>query len=391
MYFFRFLAMLLITLLFNNQLYAQYKIYTSSSVISCEIYDITQSFVTYSTAQSSKEQNIDISKVFLIFSEKGTYLIPSKMDFKLFKTTSEVTKFILNKNESPASDMIFKTNGTIFSEAITKDDKNFVYLANGNKVDKESISAIIYKNGRHEILGSAAKAADVLWAAIENTFQSNQINTNTLKNKDTEPVITKTTVSENKVSDSTTKSQTEPQISSSNQNPELNDSLPVYDKEQFKKKANEKIIQFTTYVKLILDKKSDAEKVNKAITQCISLFINENAIIQVSSLNSAPKSRKIREYLSHIKLIQYDNVEVKWTNVSYVTDIYKGQDGNYYGTITFEQEFKGSKDGIITYSDVTLKKATVSLKTYEKIVDGKMESIWDVFLGDIGVESTRSL
>ena len=40
-------------------------------------------------------------------------------------------------------------------------------------------------------------------------------------------------------------------------------------------------------------------------------------------------------------MVQYDNIEIEWTNVQYVRDVKRGVDGNFYGVVSFEQVFRG--------------------------------------------------
>ena len=70
--------------------------------------------------------------------------------------------------------------------------------------------------------------------------------------------------------------------------------------------------------------------------------------------------------------------------------LFRSPDGNLYGTVSFEQEFRGYRDGKLVYSDVTLKHANVVLKMYEKTYEGSTRKIWDVLLSDVGVEATKS-
>ena len=64
-------------------------------------------------------------------------------------------------------------------------------------------------------------------------------------------------------------------------------------------------------------------------------------------------------------------------------------DGNYYGTVSFEQVFRGFIDGRIVYEDLTKKSATVVLKAYEQNKEGSTTDAWDVMLSDIGVKYTK--
>ena len=163
-------------------------------------------------------------------------------------------------------------------------------------------------------------------------------------------------------------------------------------KAEFEKKALQKTNQLNIYLKVICDRSADYEEINKAIDQSMGLFVDENAMIETSSVNRNDVKRyKVRNYLSHIKLIKYDKIEIEWTNVQYVSDLKQGPDGNYYGVVSFEQVFRGYRDGKLIYEDVTRKNTNVVLKTYEKNIDGNTKSLWDVLLSDIGVISTKSL
>ena len=133
-------------------------------------------------------------------------------------------------------------------------------------------------------------------------------------------------------------------------------------KEEFEKKALQKTNQLNIYLKVICDKAANYEEINKAIDQSIGLFVDENAMIETSSVNRNDVKRyRIRSYLSHIKLVNYDKIEIEWTNVQYVSDVKQAPDGNYYGVVSFEQVFRGYRDGKLIYQDVTRKNATVVL------------------------------
>lgn len=383
---------------------AQDKIYFKSGSTLCNITDITAVSVTYLPLESSKPITKYVNTILLIFNDNGEYLVPAKMDFSLAKTRELVKKFLQDKISSRSSDQLFRNDNTVVETEISKEDKNYVYMGNESKIEKKQLVTIIYKDGKHQILGSVSKAADILWAIHEQDNVPKPVKSKTETEKKDSGSKTTSTVTispvkiqppvENTLAESGVIKKTNNKDSTLVEKKEPIKNLPaVLDKESIAKKADEKIQQFTRYVKIILDKSADDDKVNKSINLCVLLFVDENKIVEVSSKNLAqdPKPWKIRDYLNHIKVVRYDRVEVKWRNISYITDIRKGADGNYYGNITFEQEFKGYKDGIEVYSDVTVKKADIILKTYEKISDGKTETLWDVLLGNIGVESTRPL
>ncbi|HLZ85880.1 MAG TPA: hypothetical protein VKQ52_01515 [Puia sp.] len=163
-------------------------------------------------------------------------------------------------------------------------------------------------------------------------------------------------------------------------------------RKEFEDKAEKKTVQFTDYLKILCDKKASYEELDKAVEQAITLFVNEDAVVETSSNNrNAVLRLRIRDYLKKVKQVQYDRIEVKWTHVQYVGDLKAGPDGNLYGTVSFEQEFRGYRDGKLVYSDITVKHAIVVLKTFTKTVEGSSRRLWDVLLADIGVVATKSL
>ena len=167
--------------------------------------------------------------------------------------------------------------------------------------------------------------------------------------------------------------------------------LDGIDYDLYSKKALKKTEDLGLYIGLITNKTTDMMDKKDAIDLAVQLFINEEAKVEVSSVTNSNEKRQypIRKYLDRIRLLQYDKVEVKWRNISYVSKLRKGVDGNYYGVITVQQVFRGYKDGMIVYQDVTQKDLEVILTTYEKQVDGVTETKWDVFLSDIGVTETK--
>ncbi|MDX2285221.1 MAG: hypothetical protein NW241_13735 [Bacteroidia bacterium] len=162
------------------------------------------------------------------------------------------------------------------------------------------------------------------------------------------------------------------------------------DFEAFKGKAVDKANQLYQYMVIIANKTTAWEDANRSIDQAVTLFLNEEAQVEVSVAGSELKQRfPIRKYLERLKLLKYDQVEITWSDVTYVSNFTKGPDGNYYGVVSFLQRFTGIREGKPVYSDVTRKNITVVLKSYEKIEGGQVTELWDVFLSDIGVVNTR--
>ena len=164
------------------------------------------------------------------------------------------------------------------------------------------------------------------------------------------------------------------------------------DQEEFKQKALDKTRRLSQYIGLIANKSTPIMEANQAVSQAITLFISDSSIVQVSNVKAPSRVREfyIRQYLENVKLLKYDRVEIEWVDISYVGQVRKGPDGNYYGTITFVQKFRGIKDNQVVYEDQTFKRVEVVLKTYGKNFMGTTEELWDVFLSNIKVEHTTS-
>ena len=160
------------------------------------------------------------------------------------------------------------------------------------------------------------------------------------------------------------------------------------DPEVYSQRALQKTEELGTYLSIISDRSNSMAEANKAVDLAVKLFINEDAEVEVSGPDGRDRY-KVRTYLNRLKLLDYDKVEISWTDISYVSDLKKGTDGNYYGIITLQQRFKGFRDNKVVYGDLTEKNIEVMVVPYQKSVNGVMEQKWDVFLSDIGVVVTK--
>lgn len=160
--------------------------------------------------------------------------------------------------------------------------------------------------------------------------------------------------------------------------------------ELYMAKVQEKVSTLETYIKRIIDKTEINRQ--KSIDLACRLFVNEQARVYTSSLNEEGRSRPIRKYLNSLMTLSYDKVEIEWTNIQYVSELRKGPDDRYYGFVHIEQQFAGFIDGRLVYGDVTEKKITIVLETYEIVTaQGESSKRWDIFLSDIGVEQTKMI
>jgi hypothetical protein len=373
--------------------FSQDKIYLKSVAKQARISEVTSSTITYyASLHDAKTVSIPTSTILLAFNEKGDFLAPQKLDFSQTKTLRFIDHFLHRDPSDLNIDHVFtmdkkKIDGSVLSE---NDSAIFISVNNANsKVLKKDIVAIIYKDGHHHLYVPASFARDILWEIklkADSSSDSNLSNTTKKSDKGSRAALgmqsneSKTDTSASKILDTARKLTFE-------------DFAKDVSKEQFIKKATDKTQRFTQYLKILYDKSADNQQKNKTIDQAITLFVDENAEVEVSSISrdEGVKHYKIRKYLQHVKLVNYDKIDIEWTNVQYVSDVRKGEDGNYYGTVEFEQVFKGYRDAQLVYSDITRKTANVVMKTYEKNYEGKATVLWDVLLSNIGVVSTKSL
>ncbi len=390
---FRFCCFLLLYNLPALPAASQDVIYFTKGFTQCKVTGITAAGVSY-IPSSGKKSSMQVKNdaAVLLFNHNGNFLIPSKLDFSNGTTAAIIEHFLSAGNTMQRKvDEIYTISESRVDGDISKEDNKFVYLSGeqASKIDKRRIVAIIYKNGLHALLNTVPpqKAAGILWAnrpedgrkaAFEKTAKADV--------PDSVPEIrpappakdTAATDAAGKASPNGAASLFE----------ELSGNVS---QEEFSEQAVKKTKQLNSYLKILCTKTYGYEEHNKALDQAIRLFINEDATVQVSSVtNDEIKSYKIRQYLLRLKSLNYDRVEVEWTNVQYIDKLKKGVDGNYYGTVTLEQVFRGFRDGKVVYEDVTKKSATVVLKAYEKSRDGTTAKMWDVMLSDIGVVYTKA-
>ena len=140
-----------------------------------------------------------------------------------------------------------------------------------------------------------------------------------------------------------------------------------------------------------MDHRIDAQEVRRIKNRTRALFIHDSSFVEVSSARTQRvRSFRLLTYLDRLTRLPYSKVEVKTAIVNLIGDLRKGENNLWYGTITFQQRFRGmNSDGQVLYEDVTTKKMEVVLKQLLETINGEVISQWEVFLSNIKVESTR--
>ena len=338
---------------------SQDKLYMGDEARQGKIMELTFNMVKFSPADKpSPPLFLPTSKILLLFNAKGDYLVPGRLDSSDARTNQRLAGFLRPADTPRVKDRLYTIQNTFLETTVVREDSQYIYLPDTVRMDKRDMVALIYHNGAVKLFAPASIAATVLADAQAGLLKVAPIpGSNSADNPG---------------------------------NISLSALIGQVPRKEFEDKAEKKTRQFTDYLRVLCDKNADHEELNKAISQALTLFVNENAMVETSSNNRNNISRqKIRSYLNRVKMIQYDKIEISWTHVQYVSDLKPGPDGNFYGQVSFEQEFKGYKDGKLVYSDVTYKNATVVLKTYDKSYEGTTQKIWDVLLSDVGVVGTK--
>lgn len=156
----------------------------------------------------------------------------------------------------------------------------------------------------------------------------------------------------------------------------------------FQSKGLMKVKKLMDYLEVIAQKSTPQTTANSTIESAIGLFDSENRVVGVTS-TSRPGGREypVRTYLTRLRMMNYEKVVIEAAAFTYVRSFVQGPDGNYYGIARFRQSFTGYRENKPLYSDVTTKTVAVVLKPYQKAIEGESIELWDVFLGDISVQS----
>jgi len=367
-----------------------------------KVIEITPEKVKYKNPMNpGPVYSIAREKVLFVFNNSGGYCV-----IKANKETEEFTRFLQGANPHPSTDFIVTSDGRKIDcviEGISNGKVDYLQKGAKGSIDQSMVLLLGYKSGQHKVVGNDYR--QVAFALEKSESHITPIGTKapTLTNIiQSEQPSNKKEISKNeqsipvkgieKVDNAINKPEPPPSLTAktfSKKNETLPSELNVSFQE-YEQKSLQIVKELNDYIKLLCDKATEYEKADKAIDLACRLFINEDATVSVSSASRQNATRyKIREYLKKLKLLRYGRVEIEWTHIQYVSSLRKGPDGNYYGVISFQQTFKGYRDNVLVYSDVTKKNVEVVLKAYKKSVEGTTTESWDVLLSDIGVIETK--
>ena len=313
------------------------------STVACIIQDVLDQKIQYKTLENADGPVYNILKedVVLAMKPSGQYLIPSNPAAQWVQASSPDIHKIITKEHQIIPATFVEIQG---------DKINYQENKSGEKssLGKDELLAVIRKDGSNTLFAPADKVVAAFTQLGEmNTFSSTEVREKLKLDKN--------------------------------------------DYEMFTQKALQKAEDLGLYLTLLCSKQEDDFNKRKAEENALKLFIHDSTWVEVSSMYKKEKDRyRIRQYLQRIRLLDYDQIELTWRNIDYITKLRLGTDGRYYGIITVQQLFRGIKDNKVVYQDVTQKDIEVVLATYKREKEGKTETAWDVFLSDIGVQQTKA-
>lgn len=132
--------------------------------------------------------------------------------------------------------------------------------------------------------------------------------------------------------------------------------------------------------------------VQNTIKYGMKLFDNdEEVLVETTNGKTNEKSQtKIRQYLSHLSLLNYKKVEMTASSIKFVSKFHLAPDGKWHASAVIIQDFKGYRDNRQVFSDQTNKTFDIIVNTFEEVQDGKTITKFDIFLGNISVTNVPS-
>ena len=393
-------------------LHAQDKLCLENEIRQVKVTELSPSSVHYVTAENPTQTNeIPLSQVLILVNVQGSYIIPGLLDTTSPQAITCLNHFFSIGSDDRTTDELITKQHKVLDVAISNEDDQFVYYGNNEKISKDELAAIIYQNGEPKFLCPMVQAAAVLGTCLSNALNLMNPPGTTTNNRPAGK--TPTTIISKPSSAAATATSTTPAAKpapthyatkSVTIDPDLSDDSLASRKidsllgghhitrKLFAEKCTQKTHQFTDYLYILCDKTSNQEDLDKATKGALQLFVNEDAIIEVSTNGREhDKSYKVKLYLNNLRVLPYDRIDVQWVNFQYVENLKLNKDGNLEGTVSFEQIFRAYKDNAMVYSDVTTKTANVILKTYDVAINGTKTKDWEVLLTEVGVFNTKSL
>jgi hypothetical protein len=318
-----------------------------------------------------------LNNVLFVFNKKGDFLVIPKLYQDAATAEKKINVFFTADNVFHQFDKIVTLKNEIIVctyEDLADGKITYKVAGKTNTIAAAMVALIVFKSGDHKLLASVDKVYKTLTAVQEKYSELAMSQQNSI------PIVTTDPTDSARATGGTSRNDEQPASK------ELEPSTVA----KLQNKALANIRQLGDYIQIICQKDADPDEINKTIEQALTLFIAD-ARIEVSSINRSTVNQfKVKDYLIRMGLLKYQKVIVEWYNIQYTSQLRKGPDGFYYGTIEFEQRFVGISGDNAKYEDITRKSVEVVLRSYERNAGGQTTTEWDVFLGDIGVTVTKA-
>lgn len=174
--------------------------------------------------------------------------------------------------------------------------------------------------------------------------------------------------------------------------------------EVLKQQARIKVDELTDHISFIVSKSEYNNEVKDFhISAALNLFLGKGKSyhdkygnilpaprMQVSTLNRetgdiAFRSYPVSMYLSNLKFLNYDMVEITNSKSAFISNLHKISDDEYEAALSWVQLFIGKRNDMMVYKDRTTKHIIVRMK---KKTYGDIDR-WEVLLGDTTVAATE--
>jgi hypothetical protein len=273
-------------------IFAQDKIYLKNYILEGKIIEVSSGVIKYySNYNSHQVLLLPSDQVFILFNGKGDYLIPSKLNTSSTSTKKLLDRFFSADSAHCQKDQLFTRQNKRMEADIIREDNNSIFLQDPSQIDKKNILAVIYKKGGQRIYGAVDSAASVLWAMQEEVIQADRQPATPPENKAT--VEQNKNVAANEKKNATTNEKSLKGDTNSSNDMTKADSARQkafseiagnISRKDFEDRAVQKTNKLNEYLKILCNKSATYEKSNEAIDQAVSLFVNENAIVETSSI-----------------------------------------------------------------------------------------------------------
>ena len=173
-------------------------------------------------------------------------------------------------------------------------------------------------------------------------------------------------------------------------------------RQEVKEYAKEKVNEFNGHLSFIASKRVEMEVKDDHIREALNLFIGQGEesydtygnkvdapIMQVSSINrrtgkTRVSDRPIKTYLNDLRRLSYNEVVVKSSDATYISELEWDGEGRYKAVLSYAQIFVGERDGIVVYRDVTKK----SIEIYIEMKKYGDKTLYEILLGNVKVDAT---